>query len=406
MRRTLVPALAVALLPFTAMAPAHAGVSTPSVITPMSGPVTFTFELTEPMTAALLEIRRTSSATVVASQSLGDLAAGKASATWNARTAADEAAADGSYVATLRAGGSETPVADQATVRVNLVAPKASTAPTISATSVFPWTDGYRDAITINGPAPTTEVGANAFVEVVNAAGTVVWSTRGSSVRWTGRTSSGSLAPAGLYRVRSRFVDADGLTGHSPTRNVAVSAKRLVTRTENDTISPRRYAITHYVGKCGKIFTPARKGKAWKKSVGVASRHKCKGGKVSGLTEAHFGAWWPNAYDVRSVKLEVVGAGHTRNKRNWAVGYVLGSNGKLAKDRRLSHRSGKRTLVSASGAAARSYFSGRHELYWGVAAFEGSRYDIKSFRLKVVYRTLVDPNARVAGAAGGVQPLG
>ncbi|WP_262851127.1 FlgD immunoglobulin-like domain containing protein [Mumia quercus] len=407
MRRTLAPALVLALMPFVAASPADAGPSTPSVVTPTSGPVTFSFTLPEALNAVVLEIRRTGTTTVVASADLGDLLPGAASATWDARTATGMPVPDGTYVATLRAAGSETPLADTSNVRVNLVAPRATVAPAVSATSVFPWTDGYRDAVTITGPAPVTETGANASIQVLNAAGTVVWSAAGSSARWTGRTSNGSIAPAGTYRVRSRFVDSDGLVGYSPTRALTVSAKRLVTRKMVEKVSPRRYATGVYTGKCGKTFAPARKGKAWKKSVGIASRHKCKGGKYSGLVEAQFGAWWPEAYDVRSLKLEVTGAGHTKSKRNWAIGYSRKKNGTLGKDRRLSHRSGTRTMLSLSAAGARAYLTNRHELYWGVAALEGSRYDIKAFRITITYRTLVDPNARGAHAVpSSVQPVG
>ncbi|MDD9350480.1 FlgD immunoglobulin-like domain containing protein, partial [Mumia sp.] len=248
MRRALVPALALALVPLASLpAPAVAGPATPGVVTPTSGPAAFSFEVPEAMTAVLLEIRRVGSSAVVASTDLGDLAAGTTSATWDARTTSGTAVADGSYVATLRASDAATPLADESTVRVNLAAPKSAAAPAVSATSVFPWNDGYRDAITLTGVTPTTETPASAAVQVLNASGAVVWSAAGRTARWTGRSSVGAIVPAGTYRVRSRYVDADGLVGYSAPRAVTVSAKRLVTRKVTERISPKAFLYYPYV---------------------------------------------------------------------------------------------------------------------------------------------------------------
>ncbi|QMW66166.1 hypothetical protein H4N58_18830 [Mumia sp. ZJ1417] len=405
MRRTLVPALAVALLPFTAVSPAHAGVSTPAVITP-GKTATLTFTLPEALPSAVVEIRPAGRSEVVSSRPLADLPAGDTSTTWDGRTTGGTAVADGAYTASIRPAIDGSTPLDYATVRTNVTPPRAGVAPSVSAGAVFPWTDGYGDAITLTGPAATSEITATSSLQVLNSAGTVVWSSAARSARWTGRSSAGAILPKGTYRVRSRFLDTDGLTGHSPTRNVTVSAARLVTRKVVEKVEPRRYATGTYTGKCGKVFRPARKGRTWKKSVGLASRHKCGGGKYDGAVEVTFGAWWPTLHDVSSLRLEVVGGGHTRAKRNVAVGYSVKKNRELGKVRRLPARYGTRTMLAATGARARSYVNDRGEFYWGVIAYEGSRYDVKSFRITLTIRQLVDPNARVAGAAGGVQPLG
>ncbi|MBW9214310.1 hypothetical protein KV102_05590 [Mumia sp. zg.B53] len=403
MRRALVPALALALVPLASLpAPAVAGPATPGVVTPTSGPAAFSFEVPEAMTAVLLEIRRVGSSAVVASTDLGDLAAGTTSATWDARTTAGTAVADGSYVATLRASDAATPLADESTVRVNLVAPKSAAAPAVSATSVFPWNDGYRDAITLTGVTPTTETPASAAVQVLNASGAVVWSAAGRTARWAGRSSVGAIVPAGTYRVRSRYVDADGLVGYSAPRAVTVSAKRLVTRKVTERISPKAFLYYPYVGRCGKIVKPARKGKAWKKSISVSSNHRCKSKPSRSGTEARFSVGMRGAYDYSAITFKAVGAGHTKARKNAAVGFGITSDwNDISRVRRLKPAYGTRTVFSAHGRNLQRFVDSHGFITFGIATFEGGRYDVKWLRVTATYRTLVDPTARGARVAGG-----
>lgn len=397
MRRTVVPALALALLPFTAVSPAEAAATaTPVVITPGSTSASLTFTVPDPAPTP-------TEAAVVIHDGAGNeirregvdlpLVAGSLAWTWDGR-AAGAVVPDGEYTAHLQADGS---TIDAAQVRVNLVAPKGATAPTASATSVFPFTDGYRDKVTFTGAYGTSEVPVSASLQVLNSASTVVWTSPSTSATWTGRTNAGAVIPAGTYRVRSRYVDTDGLVGYSPSRALTVSAKRLVTYDVRATISPRAFLIGSHVGKCGKIVRPARKGKAWKRSVAVSSNHKCRRKGVRSLTEAYFGARGVGAYDYRSVKVEAVGAGRTKARKNAAVGFAItGAWNDISTPRRLSPKYGKRTVFRASGSALKPYIDSGRGFSWGVATLEGGRYEIKAFRLTMSYRALVEPDTRGA----------
>ncbi|MGH1564060.1 FlgD immunoglobulin-like domain containing protein [Mumia sp. DW29H23] len=409
MRRSLFPVLALALVPFVATPAAHAGTATPAVITP-GKTATLTFTVPDPAPAAgsvALSVRNQQS-TEVTHRTLDltlPLVPGDVAASWDGRSTAGTAVPDGSYVATLEGDGAGI---DTATVRVNLVAPRATSAPTVSAGTVFPWTDGYGDAVTLTSPGVTSEVTTTSALQVLNGSGAVVWTSTARSARWTGRTSAGAILPKGTYRVRTRFVDADGLVGYSPTRNVVVSAKRLVTRTVSETISPRGFLWDSYVGKCGKIVKPARKGKAWKQSISVSSNHKCTRKGARSITEAYFSARMTDVYDYRSFTITAVGAGHTKARKNFAIGYGLtASLDDISRTRRLSAKYGTRTVFSASGTSLRRYVDRNGWIAWGIATGDGGRYDVKALKVRTTYRALVDPTARAARLApSGLQARG
>ncbi|KAA1424601.1 hypothetical protein FE697_001345 [Mumia zhuanghuii] len=407
MRRTLVPALALALVPFVAAPAAHAGTATPGVITP-GVPATLTFTLAEEIPSAVVEIRAAGSSTVVASLPLTELPIGDASVLWDGRATGGAQVADGVYTARLRADVDGSTPVDEVTVRANVVAPRATAAPSVSASTVFPHVDGYGDAVTLTSPGVTSEVATTSSLQVLNGSGAVVWSSAARSARWTGRTTAGATLAKGTYRVRSRFVDSDGLVGYSPVRNVAVSAKRLVTYDVRATVSPRGYLSGSYVGKCGKIVKPARKGKAWKKSVAVSSNHRCTRKGARSAAEAYFSARGIGAYDYRSFTVQAVGGGHTKARKNTAGGFgITGAWDDISTMRRLSPTYGTRTVFRASGASLRRFVERGQWISWGVATVDGGRYDIKAFRITMSYRALVDPTARGARVApGGLQARG
>ncbi|WP_370616743.1 FlgD immunoglobulin-like domain containing protein [Mumia qirimensis] len=399
MRRALVPALAVALLPFGAVSPAEAGTASPNVVKP-GGSATLTFTLPDAIPSGVVEVRPAGRSEVVVSLPLIDLPAGDVSAVWDGRATGGALVADGAYTASIRAAVDGSAPVDSATVRANFVAPRAAAAPSASAGTVFPYVDGYGDAVTLTGPAPTSEVTSTSSLQVLNGAGAVVWSSAARSARWTGRTTAGAILPKGTYRARSRFVDTDGLVGYSPARNVAVSAKRLVTVTENVTVSPHAFLWRSYVGKCGKIVKPARKGKAWRRSLAVSSNHRCTSKGRRSITEAYFAGRGTGVHDYRSFTVKAVGGGHTKARKNSALGFgVTAAWDDISKTRRLSPKFGTRTVFSASGSALRRYVDREGWITWTIGTAYTGRYDVKAFRIRTAYRVLVDPTARRARVA-------
>ena len=109
----------------------------------------------------------------------------------------------------------------------------------LSAGSVYPVKDGYRDTLTVHG---TTLEAARVSIAVVALATRktvrkVDLGTRSGDYRWVwnGRSGSGALVAAGRYEIRQTFVDG---TGHRLTSidGVVVSMKKLHPRTSDQTL--------------------------------------------------------------------------------------------------------------------------------------------------------------------------
>jgi hypothetical protein len=102
-------------------------------------------------------------------------------------------------------------------------------------TTVYPYKDGYRDTTTLRGrrdePATVRVMVYNASAKKVFdksvPLGTGAW-----GVAWNGRTSAGTMLPAGKYTVKQRVTDALGLSRTLPSTYVTLSAKRLYTYTK------------------------------------------------------------------------------------------------------------------------------------------------------------------------------
>ena len=84
---------------------------------------------------------------------------------------------------------------------------------TVSATTIWPYRDGYRDTIKVN---LRMKEPARSRVDIYNRAGTRVkavtfpWRTGLFSWRWTGRNAAGSILPSGRYRVVTSATDLAG----------------------------------------------------------------------------------------------------------------------------------------------------------------------------------------------------
>ena len=118
----------------------------------------------------------------------------------------------------------------------------------VSAGSIYPVKDGYRDTVTLSGHrdesiAVTISIynSSNKRVRLATKSS----ATGAYSYVWNGRDSKGAVLPAGKYRVVQKLVDTSGTT-KSFTAYVNLSTKKLVTVTKTitkkDPRSPRRVA--------------------------------------------------------------------------------------------------------------------------------------------------------------------
>lgn len=154
----------------------------------------------------------------------------------------------------------------------------------VTPTTFYPYRDSYLDYVTIGG---TLDELATVSIAVYSSSGhRVARSNLGTrsgayAYRWTGRSSTGSILPAGRYRVVQTLHD---LTGHAlaTTAYVTLSTKRLYTQTVTLTKSARQYAkrAASWIG--------------WQFSIPSATIYRSMTLRVYGVTgvpPAVFGAW-------------------------------------------------------------------------------------------------------------------
>ena len=112
-----------------------------------------------------------------------------------------------------------------------------------SATSIFPYHDGYRDTIVVRG---TRNENVSVSITVTNSArhlvarGTILAGMGAYSWTWTGKTSSGTMLAAGSYVIKQVLRDQSGNT-LTWSKTVALSAKRLYTHTFSKTLNGNQF---------------------------------------------------------------------------------------------------------------------------------------------------------------------
>ena len=104
----------------------------------------------------------------------------------------------------------------------------------MSAGSIYPVKDGYRDTVTLSG---NRDESIAVTISIYNSnnkrvrLATKSSATGAYSYVWNGRDSKGAVLPAGKYRVVQRLVDEFG-TAKSFTSSVNLSPKKLVTQSK------------------------------------------------------------------------------------------------------------------------------------------------------------------------------
>ncbi|WP_154402594.1 FlgD immunoglobulin-like domain containing protein [Nocardioides speluncae] len=274
-------------------------------------------------------------------------------------------------------------------------------APTLSlslgTTSVYPATDGYRDRLTIRYG---TSEQVSQRVDIRNAAGTVVRTlatgTLGSghsgaarTITWNGRDSADNVVPAGSYTVRFDGVDRVGRSA-TVARSVTVSHKKLVQKTwqrvvrAGDAVA-RGGAI---VGSCSSLRRPARSD--WPGSLGLHSRTKCQRAADSPVTVLQRAAV-PKAFEGRYGRLQIwLYGGGARGLSGGGrgaridLGYAS-TAGPLAQRVRFGGTVGSHAGRSAYAPNFVHAKFGSPYVKWLVGVNGGSKYDVRSYTLKLTY---------------------
>lgn len=268
----------------------------------------------------------------------------------------------------------------------------------ISSTAFYPYRDGYRDSITLSIKSSEQ---VKAKIEVLNSAGRVVktmfqtaWSSQ-HQVKINGRSASGRLLSAGRYTLRVTVTDPVGFQTTKTTRSFVISHKRLVNKTWKRTFSAAAALAgpkTSYVGKCSTLRKPSLRG--WAGSFGFYSQTKCRTARES-YVQTLSGVWVPkafqNKYGTFQVSMYGGGAksGGTRHGRRAYIvmGYINTSDDFAAR----VQFNGAMGNHAARSVAARNFVWGKAKrpyVLWSTGLSEGSRYDVKSYTVKLTYTAL------------------
>lgn len=279
---------------------------------------------------------------------------------------------------------------------VDHAAPRLSLS--LGTTSVYPVADGYRDQLTIRYG---TSEQVTQRVQIRSSSGAVIRSlatgTLGSghtgatrTITWNGRDSADRVVPAGSYTVHVQGTDRVGRTA-TVTRSVTVSHKKLVQKTWRRTFRAGSLIAGAKVGACSSLRRPARSD--WPGSLGLHSQTKCHRWPASAVRVTHR-ASVPKAFGGRYGRLQVwlYGGG--------ARGVPGGGRDAYLAMGYLNSAMQPAQLVQFNGVIARHTGravygpkfirdkASKPYLLWMAGLSGGSKYDVRSYTVKLTYFVL------------------
>lgn len=314
--------------------------------------------------------------------------------------------ADGDYTLAATphgsfAGGSLLAWEQAVQVTIDNTPPVITAAPGLGV--FFPVVDSYRDRLPldlVSSEEVTWEFelfdGAGASLGAASPSLAIVDGVLVAS--WNGELN-GEVVPAGSYHLG---VTATDLLGHSSTVATSTFRVDLARKKRISTVTELPAATTiydRYVGRCSSLVKPSSH--HWKDSLGLYSQTKCTSEKKNASVVIVWNAWWlPTAMrgltSFDSVVLEAYGGAAVGHRKSYLV------TGFIDKKGAFSHRAQfpAKLRWHAMGAVGRPadlqkwvrYQDGRPFVVWSSGLTVGSRYDIKSFRMRAIFDALVEPD--------------
>lgn len=262
-----------------------------------------------PDTETVVYVVRNSAGTAVRGPSgLGTFPAGTRSFVWNGLLNGGARATSGTYrieLVTSRAiSGGTLKGSAVSYARVDQAAPTMSSV-TGSGSTFYPYPDSYRDTFS---PVFTLNESAGVTLTVRNGSGAVVRTVTGSrtaartSLTWNGRNTAGALVAAGTYYWTLTAQDGAGNRRTSAKYSVAVSSKRLVTKTA--TLSRTGAQLTS-AGGSDPYCSGADKNSSYFYPTGVWLANVCDAGLEIAAATYRFTV--PAAVSYSSLKIEAYG---------------------------------------------------------------------------------------------------
>lgn len=251
---------------------------------------------------------------------------------------------------------------------------------------IYPVRDGYRDRTLVSGEVSEFVDGK---VELLRGTDVVRTSSWRDGFRYekviNGRDAADRLLPAGQYTVRVTATDGLGQTA-TRSKPLTISHKRLVKKTFTRTISARAALKSKTVGSCATLRVGGSRG--WAGALGLHSRPKCTSG--SHRVRLYNQVPVPAAYRLETVRISTYGGG-ARGAGGGAEAALemlyLNRGGGASGHSRLDGRVGLHHGRTVRASAAITWVDGRPTVHWR-AWVDGSRYDVKSYTVKLTYTVL------------------
>lgn len=265
---------------------------------------------------------------------------------------------------------------------------------------VFPAKDGYLDAIDLRFSSAPYDLD-DLTIDLVDRSGHVVqlhhgFESKGTTIRFNGTVKHEPL-PAGRYTIRVTGTDA---AGNATVRDTAIriDLRRRVEKVYRATISAARTVADTFVGACSHLGAAA--GRGWKGSLGLYSTAPCAKKNGSVVLTVH-GAQVPAPVGgyPKNVEVSLYGGAARGSDRAYVVHGWLGTDNEFLGRRQLDGRLGTHATSGADPADVVREIDGRYWVYWQLGLSEGSRYDVRSFTVRMPYYALVPPASRTASDA-------
>ncbi len=333
-----------------------------------------------------------SGATAIGSTSLGSLGAGSHSFTLTAKRPSGSFLPTGSYTVHLDTSkvisGSTVQGHAQASVKVDRTGPRASGV-NASPSTIYPARDHYRDStqLVARTNEKVTSVRAQIFDGKGHQVRTLSVGTRPAgrvALSWNGKSSKGSVVPAGRYSFRFLLEDVAGNRSTTAKKRITVSDKRLVKQVGVKTVTAKASASRLYVGACSELFSPGARG--WAKSVGYYSDYyECSTTQGDDLAAVVHRTSLPKAVKYGTVRIDTTG-GKGRNHHGGKAALVYVTAKGVYSNLGASLGPADRTYKGPT--ANSSFITNGGRVSWLAGTIRGNNFDIKSFTVRYSYFVL------------------
>jgi hypothetical protein len=204
---------------------------------------------------------------------------------------------------------------------------------------------------------------------------------------WEGKDQHGDRLPAGSYTVRLVGEDRVGNVAEV-SRPVVISDKRLVARTWTRSLSATATISSTWVGSCSTLRKPSSHG--WSGSFGLYSQTRCTRSAQSPVV-VYSGVWLPRSaggtYGDVSISM-YGGAARGRSSAYVVLGLRRAADDSFQNRAQFAGGLGWHRMRSTTATPYVRYDEGHPFVIWQTGLSEGSRYDVKAYRVALTYYVL------------------